>query len=121
MSNLDKIIDLINKTGDSCVILDVDGNPAYVISSFKRYNDLVYGKSEVVGMTEDELLEKINRDIAAWRETQKESAVNNWQSIGSVLEKVKKPEISALKDEEKPLNQAKNEPVPDQYFFEPID
>jgi hypothetical protein len=78
MTNLDKIIDLINKTGDSCIILDAEGNPAYVISSFGRYNDLVSGKQEVVGLTEDELLDKINRDIASWRSTQQESEMSNW-------------------------------------------
>ena len=121
MSNLDKIIDLIKKTGDSCIVLDVDGNPAYVLTTFDRYNNLVLGKQEVAGMTEDQLLEKINRDIACWRDTAQESEMNNWQSVGSLIEKIKKPEIQPLVSEKKPLNQEEKQAETDQYFFEPID
>ena len=61
-----KIIDLVKKTGDNCVILDNEGNPAYVIVSFSDYRKMILGKSGVAGLTEDELLVKINPDIATW-------------------------------------------------------
>ena len=121
MSNLDPIIELIKKTGDSCVVVDAEGNPSYVISSFSKYHAMAFGKTEVAGLTEDELLEKINRDIACWRATQQESAMNNWQSVGSVIEKVKKPEIQSLQDDKKPLNKEEKSNSGDEYFFEPID
>lgn len=35
------------------------------------YEQLIFGKSGVAGLTEDELLAKINREIAIWKDTQK--------------------------------------------------
>lgn len=67
MSNqLNKIIGLIQKTGDKCVVFN-QTNEAYVVMTLKDYEKLVLGKSEVHNLTEDELLDKINRDIAVWR------------------------------------------------------
>ena len=56
MSNsLEKIIDLIKKTGDNCVVLDHEGNPAYVLMSLEDYENIVSAKSEVATLSEDEL------------------------------------------------------------------
>jgi hypothetical protein len=123
-NSLEKIIELIKKTGDNCIVLDKDGSPAYVIVSFSDYQKIVLGKSEVAGLTENELLSKINRDIAAWKGTQEAENLDNWQEIESAIEGVKKIS-SRPTEEEKSLNQANNDQdskdSDEKYYFEPID
>lgn len=70
-SQFQKAIDLIKKTGDKLIIFDsAKQDSAYVIMGLKDYENLVLGKSEVRGLTENELLDKINRDIAIWKSEQ---------------------------------------------------
>lgn len=67
---LDKIFELIQKTGDRCIILPSDGGEPYVVMSLAEYERLALRKNEVTSLTEDELLDKINRDIAVWKSQQ---------------------------------------------------
>ena len=76
-SQLQKAIDLVKKTGDRIIVFDsVKSDNVYVIMNIKDYENLILGKSEVRGLTEDELLDKINRDIAIWK-SEKEFSDNN--------------------------------------------
>ncbi|MBP6942910.1 MAG: hypothetical protein KBB55_02585 [Candidatus Buchananbacteria bacterium] len=68
MANLDRIINLIKKTGDKVIVVDEQGNPSYTLMALADYEQLVLGKSEVYGLTEEELIAKINRDIAVWKD-----------------------------------------------------
>ena len=118
-----KIIDLVKKTGDNCVVLDNNGDPAYVVISFNNYQKMILGKSEIAGLTEDELLEKINRDIATWKAIQEVENQDNFSALDSFAESIQK-----LSGEEKSLNEADNEPEMEEsdksdekYYFEPID
>lgn len=69
---LKRVFDLINKTGDRCIILSPDSDEAYAVMSLAEYERLALGRSQVSGLTEDELLDKINRDIAIWKSQQEE-------------------------------------------------
>ena len=114
-----KIIDLVKKTGDTCIVLDVTGEPAYVLMPFGMYERLAAGRADVTGMTEDQLLEKINRDIALWKSSSQEAENNiDWLPGATPVE-------TEVKSVEKPLNEAKSEPdgrtENQQYYFEPID
>jgi hypothetical protein len=68
---LQRLIHLINKTGDKLIVFDQQ-NPdnCYVISGLTDYEDIVKEGSDVKGLTEDELIDKINRDIAIWKNGQ---------------------------------------------------
>ena len=70
MTNFQKITSLIKKTGDKLLILDEKGDPGYIMMSLSAYNGLILAKSDVGGLTEDEFLDKINRDIAIWKDNQ---------------------------------------------------
>ena len=73
---LQKLIDLSNKTGDRLVVFDPQNEQsAYVIMGVDDYESLAVGRSEVRGLTEDELLDKINRDIAIWKSDQVEEEI----------------------------------------------
>ncbi|MFH1661494.1 MAG: hypothetical protein ABIA02_00110 [Candidatus Falkowbacteria bacterium] len=70
-NQLQKVIDLVKKTGDRIIVFDsANADNVYAIMSIKDYENLVLGRSEVRGLTEDELLDKINRDIAIWKSEQ---------------------------------------------------
>ena len=68
---LQKAIKLAKKTGDRLIVFDpANTELTYVVMTLDDYERIVVKKSEVRGLTEDELLDKINRDIAIWKSEQ---------------------------------------------------
>ncbi|MCK4540132.1 hypothetical protein KAU09_03195 [Candidatus Parcubacteria bacterium] len=67
-NQLQKAINLVNKTGDRLLVVDM-ANPeqVFALMSIDEYEKLMIGRSEVRNLTENELLDKINRDIAIWK------------------------------------------------------
>lgn len=55
-----QILDLLKKTGDKCLVLDTEGNPQYVMMSFKEYQKLI-GDT----LTGNDLFDKIDSDLAS--------------------------------------------------------
>lgn len=97
-NQLQKAIELVKKTGDKIIIFDsLNSNSAYVVMSLKDYEKLVLGRSEVRGLTEDELLDKINRDIAIWKSDQNEDNIFSEEKIKTDIEQ----EISSENQEKK--------------------
>jgi len=82
-NQLKKVLDLSKKTGDRVIVFNQDNSDdTYVVMSLNDYEKLAVGKNEVRGLTEDELLDKINRDIAIWKSDQefkenKQKIINN--------------------------------------------
>ena len=110
-----KVIDLVKKTGDRCIILDSDGEPAFVVIGLADYEKLLAGSNPINGLTEQEFLEKINRDIANWKASQ-EAQIDQWQSLESVIKEAKNRIIETKSSPEEP-----NSASEDKYYFEPID
>jgi hypothetical protein len=74
MSNkIQKAINISKKTGDRIIVFDgsEDDNP-YIIMSLEDYEKITIAESGVRDLTEDELLDKINRDIAIWKSENEE-------------------------------------------------
>lgn len=70
-NQLQKAINLAKKTGDRLIVYDMSQNSeAYVVMGLDDYEKLATGHNEVKSLTEDELLDKINRDIAVWKNGQ---------------------------------------------------
>lgn len=69
---LKKVIKLIEKSGDKCIILAEENEPI-VLMGFNEYEKLSFQRSEVAGLSQDELLDKINREIAVWRTINQET------------------------------------------------
>ena len=71
INQLEKAINLAKKTGDRLIIFDsVRSDSAFVVMSINEYEKLTLSKNEVRNLTENELLDKINRDIAVWKNEQ---------------------------------------------------
>ena len=70
-SQWQKAIKLAKKTGDRLIVFDsAHESDICVVMSLDDYEKLVISGSEVRGLTEEELLDKINRDIAIWKSEQ---------------------------------------------------
>ncbi len=69
-SQFAKILKLIKLTGEKVIVFK--DNQEFVVSSLDDYTRLVEGTQPVAELSEGQLLDKINRDIALWRESQKE-------------------------------------------------
>lgn len=76
MSALKNLINLVKKMGDKAIIADLDGNPECVLMTVGDYEALTLGSAGVKGLTEEELLAKINRDIAMWKDSQGKTVEN---------------------------------------------
>ena len=63
---LKEIMDL---AGGRYIIVE-DGQPKYIVMNFDEYRSAILDKKSVQTLTEEELIEKINSDIALWREKQ---------------------------------------------------
>jgi hypothetical protein len=68
-NQIQRAINLIRKTGDRLLIADKEEN-VYALMHLDQYEDLIHEDSGVRGLTENELLDKINRDIAIWKSDQ---------------------------------------------------
>jgi PHD/YefM family antitoxin component YafN of YafNO toxin-antitoxin module len=96
-----QIFDLIKKTRDKLVVLDQDGS-SFVIMDLKEYEKLLLATSEVKDLTENELLDKINRDIAIWKANQSEEAeldkIANYDKMEKTQDELISPEVSAKEE-----------------------
>jgi len=119
------IIELIKKSGDNCIVLDIEGNPAFVVVKFEDYQKMRAGKTDISALTEEQLLNKVNADIAAWKASHEDEECDNWPSIEPMSVIKEKEDKKSVNNDEIGLNQAKIshdvEKTEDKYYFEPID
>lgn len=65
---LQKIINLAKRTGDRIIVLGEDESQSpFVVMSIEEYERIVDGSGPVKNLSEQEMLDKINRDISIWR------------------------------------------------------
>jgi len=70
-----KIIDLARKTGDKIFVYDSSGlEEAVVMMGLDEYEKILQNNNSIKDLTESELLDRINCDIALWRS---ENSVND--------------------------------------------
>ncbi len=73
-AQMEKIFKLIKKTGEKVVVIKDDNE--FVISSLDEYLRLIEDHGQITQLTESQMLDKINRDIALWRQAQEEAGEN---------------------------------------------
>jgi len=67
-NQLQKAINLSKKTGDRLIVFDRPDSDPYVVMSLDDYEKLAAVREDNVrNLTEKELLDKINRDVAIWK------------------------------------------------------
>jgi len=67
--NIERILNLIKKTGDKVIVSDSDplSGQDLVIMPLNEYEKIVESRGDYRQMSEKELLESVERDIALWR------------------------------------------------------
>ncbi len=72
-----EIIDLLKNSSGKYIIVE-EGKPSYVLMDIKEYKKIVSNSENVfIGeMSKEELVEKINKDIAIWHASQNEEEKN---------------------------------------------
>ena len=66
-SQLNRVIKLVRRTGDKTVIMDNESDAVMMLMDLGAYEKMLDNHTGVEKLTEEELLEKINRDVAIWR------------------------------------------------------
>ncbi len=61
--------DIMKLAGGRYIFVE-NGKPAYIVMDFKEYRSAILDKKSIQALTEEELVERINSDIALWREKQ---------------------------------------------------
>jgi len=70
INQLDRILNFVKRTADKAILFKNDGE--YVVMRLSDYENLLDEHNNVGEMSEGELLNKINREIAIWHQSQAE-------------------------------------------------
>jgi len=103
----EKALNLVKKTGDRLILYNTQNDEdAHVVMSLNEYEQMVgegYSDRDVKGLTEEELIDKINRDIAIWKSDQE----------AGLEPKVSEPATAAAETPEEKVSEPKAEPAQD--------
>lgn len=118
---MDKVLQLAAKTGDKVIVLSEDHEP-YVVMTVQEYEALLHGSSSVKDLSEDELLNKINRDIAVWKASQ--DNLSDYSLEDFRVETLRKDDKSGSEPENKDKKITVDKSAvadEDHYYIEPVD
>ncbi len=121
---IDQVLDLAHRTGDKIIIVSEWHDP-YVIMSVREYESLLHGSAPVQDMSEDQLLDKINRDIAVWKASQEEGTALKGYDLDKFRVDASKDESAAAVvapvSDQQPGPEPEEESVDEKYYLEPVD
>ena len=67
-SQINRVIQLVRKTGDKVVLMDNESEAVLMLMDLGVYEKMLSTSPQrIETLTEEELMEKINRDVAVWR------------------------------------------------------
>jgi len=96
-NQLQKAINLAKITGDRVIVVDSSKpEDVFVVMDLKEYEEFVLGKNKLRSLTEEELLDKINRDVAVWKSENDDNYRENAEFIPKRKEKEREPEEENL-------------------------
>ena len=122
---IEKVFDLALKTGDKVIVLS-DSHDPYVLMGLKDYEALLYGSSSVQDLSENELLDKINRDIAVWKASQDnldsysldDFKIDDLQKKEALVDQKNKETMSSIDDSGQDKLKTEED---NRYYIEPVD
>ncbi|TSC84053.1 MAG: Uncharacterized protein G01um101413_856 [Parcubacteria group bacterium Gr01-1014_13] len=84
-SQLNRVINLVKRTGEKTVIMDNESDAVMMLMDLGAYEKMLdhtpARESSVEKLTEEELLEKINRDVAIWRASNDRERVEVYDEV----------------------------------------
>jgi hypothetical protein len=112
-SQLNRVINLVKRTGEKTVIMDNESDAVMMLMDLGAYEkmlDHTSGRENgVETLTEEELLEKINRDVAVWRASNDRERIETYDEV---MEKSPKPEKTMMVEKSKDVSLHSVEPAP---------
>ena len=67
-NQFNRLLNLIRRTGDRLVVLDKDSDTSLVMMDIGEYEKMLDGGTKLEEMSDSDILDKINREVAIWRE-----------------------------------------------------
>ncbi len=101
-SQLNRVISLVKRTGDKTVIMDNESDAVMMLMDLGMYEKMLDNHTGVEKLTEEELMEKINRDVAIWR-------ARNDKDLAETYDKVMTPAVAREKTPTAPVYVPKQE------------
>jgi hypothetical protein len=89
--------ELMDLSGGRYIIVE-NGRPKYIVMNFDEYKKAILSHKEIQGLTEEELIDKINSDISLWRENRENS-----EEALAEIEKLEDIEYEALPSSSPPI------------------
>lgn len=80
-NSFERLMNLAKKTGDRIILYDASSDKSMVVMNLDDYEYLMLGRSNIHKLTEGQLLDQINRDIAVWRSSHGENRF--WENESS--------------------------------------
>ena len=115
---MDRVLDLAARTGDKVIVMS-DKHDPYVVMSVKEYEALLHSSSTVDGLSEEQLLDKINRDIAVWKTSQEDLGDYNLDQFR--VDSIRKAEKEEEDKDDKITVDSSIQEDDDKYYIEPVD
>lgn len=102
---LNRLLKIAARTKDPVLILDRDTDATFAVMELDRYEQMLDMEPAYDKMSEGEILDKINRDIAVWRSRQEAEAVDETDAIvNEWSEPVSAPEADVLAEKQTKSN-----------------
>lgn len=125
IKNLEQVLELAYKTGDRVIVVSENHEP-FVILAFKEYQALMSHNTNLQELTEQELLEKINRDIAVWKASQEDFAADYNLDQFKFNPKIEQAPMSNVQTPapakiEEPVANSVVAEEEEKYYIEPVD
>ena len=106
---LEEVMKLVSETGDRCVILRENADPLVIMNivSYRRLLNAAALRENLAVLSESELLDKINQDIAEWRASRRdEFAEYDLAQFRIPEERVREPRPRPVRAGSRPLGAA---------------
>ncbi len=83
-SQINRVVRLVRRTGDKAIIMDNESDAVMMLMELGAYEKILDNSRGVEKLTEEELMERINRDVAIWRAYNDKERI---ETFDKVLEK----------------------------------
>jgi hypothetical protein len=92
--SLDRLIDLASRTGDRLIVHNPIECQDVVIMSIDEYENLIDSRHSVRGLSSNQLLDQINRDISVWRSSVDQD--EDWEKTRQLEDEIMDEEIGSM-------------------------
>jgi hypothetical protein len=80
-SQINRVIKLVRRTGDKVVLMDNESDAVMMLMELEAYEKILNNSESVEKLTEEELMEKINRDVAVWRANNDKERLDTFDKV----------------------------------------